>query len=393
MARTRRPIKYATPRTPKQKAIRITFHVLVWFGAAILYYVGFSLFFDTPVEYELKHSTDQLRDEYTRLEARYDSLRTVMENVSERDRNVFNILFESDPYDFDTEYETKRLATYESLLDKSDRQIILELKEKVRQSEATLTKLNESYLELQRLLRTVMENVSERDRNVFNILFESDPYDFDTEYETKRLATYESLLDKSDRQIILELKEKVRQSEATLTKLNESYLELQRLLDTVGDGRNRIPAIQPVINQQLTLLTASYGMRIHPFYRTLQSHQGVDYTVPEGSRVFATADGRVKEIATRSTAGRTIVIDHGNGYETSYSHLLAVNVRRGQEVRRGDIIGLSGNTGLSIAPHLHYEVRHNGMRVDPIHYFFMELSPVEYQRIIRIAQSGMQSFD
>lgn len=315
MARTRRPIKYATPRTPKQKAIRITFHVLVWFGAAILYYVGFSLFFDTPVEYELKHSTDQLRDEYTRLEARYDSLRTVMENVSERDRNVFNILFESDPYDFDTEYETKRLATYESLLDKSDRQIILELKEKVRQSEATLT------------------------------------------------------------------------------KLNESYLELQRLLDTVGDGRNRIPAIQPVINQQLTLLTASYGMRIHPFYRTLQSHQGVDYTVPEGSRVFATADGRVKEIATRSMAGRTIVIDHGNGYETSYSHLLAVNVRRGQEVRRGDIIGLSGNTGLSIAPHLHYEVRHNGMRVDPIHYFFMELSPVEYQRIIRIAQSGMQSFD
>ena len=315
MARTRRPIKYATPRTPKQKAIRITFHVLVWFGAAILYYVGFSLFFDTPVEYELKHSTDQLRDEYTRLEARYDSLRTVMENVSERDRNVFNILFESDPYDFDTEYETKRLATYESLLDKSDRQIILELKEKVRQSEATLT------------------------------------------------------------------------------KLNESYLELQRLLDTVGDGRNRIPAIQPVINQQLTLLTASYGMRIHPFYRTLQSHQGVDYTVPEGSRVFAKADGRVKEIATRSTAGRTIVIDHGNGYETSYSHLLAVNVRRGQEVRRGDIIGLSGNTGLSIAPHLHYEVRHNGMRVDPIHYFFMELSPVEYQRIIRIAQSGMQSFD
>ena len=316
MARTRRPIKYATPRTPKQKAIRITFHVLVWFGAAILYYVGFSLFFDTPVEYELKHSTDQLRDEYTRLEARYDSLRTVMENVSERDRNVFNILFESDPYDFDTEYETKRLATYESLLDKSDRQIILELKEKVRQSEATLT------------------------------------------------------------------------------KLNESYLELQRLLDTVGDGRNRIPAIQPVINQQLTLLTASYGMRIHPFYKTLQSHQGVDYTIPEGSRVFATADGVVRDAAQRnSTQGQTVVIDHGNGYETSYSHLSKINVRKGQTVRRGDIIALSGDTGLSLAPHLHYEVRLDGMRVDPIHYFFMELTPTEYQRLMRIAQSGMQSFD
>lgn len=93
---------------------------------------GFRSSSTRPSNTVLKHSTDQLRDEYTRLEARYDSLRTVMENVSERDRNVFNILFESDPYDFDTEYETKRLATYESLLDKSDRQIILELKEKVR---------------------------------------------------------------------------------------------------------------------------------------------------------------------------------------------------------------------------------------------------------------------
>ena len=265
MARTRRPIKYATPRTPKQKAIRITFHVLVWFGAAILYYVGFSLFFDTPVEYELKHSTDQLRDEYTRLEARYDSLRTVMENVSERDRNVFNILFESDPYDFDTEYETKRLATYESLLDKSDRQIILELKEKVRQSEATLT------------------------------------------------------------------------------KLNESYLELQRLLDTVGDGRNRIPAIQPVINQQLTLLTASYGMRIHPFYKTLQSHQGVDYTIPEGSRVFATADGTVREVAQRnSTSGQTVVIDHGCGMRSYLYGLDALSVSEGQSVERGQAVGALG---------------------------------------------------
>ena len=291
MARTRRPIKYATPRTPKQKAIRITFHVLVWFGAAILYYVGFSLFFDTPVEYELKHSTDQLRDEYTRLEARYDSLRTVMENVSERDRNVFNILFESDPYDFDTEYETKRLATYESLLDKSDRQIILELKEKVRQSEATLT------------------------------------------------------------------------------KLNESYLELQRLLDTVGDGRNRIPAIQPVINQQLTLLTASYGMRIHPFYRTLQSHQGVDYTVPEGSRVFATADGTVKEVSLRnSTSGQTVVIDHGGGFKTLYAHCSSISVSVGQQVYQGQKIGAVGSTGRSTGAHCHFEIFKNGGNVNPASY-------------------------
>ena len=302
-------------RRRKQRIIRATVHLFVWLGMAVLYYLGFSIFFDTPFEYRLKHSTDRLRREYAALTQRYDSLTTVMHNLSERDRNVFRILFESDPYDFDSEYERKQAATYE---------------------------------------------------NIFN---------------------------RSSRRLKLELRERVADMEKRLDELNASYLDLQALIDSAGSRCNNIPSIQPVINKQLTLLTASYGMRIHPFYKTLQSHQGVDYTIPEGSRVFATADGRVKEIASRSTAGRTIVIDHGNGYETSYSHLLAVNVRRGQEVRRGDIIGLSGNTGLSIAPHLHYEVRHNGMRVDPIHYFFMELSPVEYQRIIRIAQSGMQSFD
>jgi murein DD-endopeptidase MepM/ murein hydrolase activator NlpD len=90
-----------------------------------------------------------------------------------------------------------------------------------------------------------------------------------------------------------------------------------------------------------------------------------------------------------------VVIDHGNGYQTTYGHLAAgsVRVQRGETVRRGDIIARTGNTGLSLAPHLHYEVYHNGMRVDPIHYFFMELNPGDYQRIVRIAGSGMQSYD
>ena len=300
----------------KQNIIRATIHFFVWAGVAVLYYIGFSVFFDTPVEYELKHSTDRLRREYTALVQRYDTLTTVMQNLSERDRNVFRILFESDPYDFDSEYERKQAATYE---------------------------------------------------NIFN---------------------------RSSRRLKRELRERVAEMETRLDELNATYLDLQARIDTAGRRCDNIPSIQPVINKQLTLLTASYGMRIHPFYKTLQSHQGVDYTIPEGSRVFATADGTVREVAQRnSTSGQTVVIDHGNGYETSYNHLSKINVRRGQQVRRGDIIALSGDTGLSLAPHLHYEVRYNGMRVDPIHYFFMELSPTEYQRLMRIAQSGMQSFD
>lgn len=300
----------------KQNAIRITIHLFVWTGMAVLYYIGFSLFFDTPVEYELKHSTDGLRREYAALEQRYDSLMRVVGNLSERDRNVFRILFESDPYDFDAEYEN-------------------------RQS-----------------------------------------------------ASFEQIFTRSTRGLKHEFAERIEAMEQQLDRLNATYLTLQEQIEAAGEGCNRIPSIQPVINKQLTLLTASYGMRIHPFYKTLQPHQGVDYTVPEGSRVFATADGVVREVALRnSTQGQTVVIDHGNGYETSYSHLSKSTVRKGQTVRRGDIIALSGDTGLSLAPHLHYEVRYNGMRVDPIHYFFMELTPAEYQRMMRIAQAGMQSFD
>ena len=295
--------------------VRFIIQLFVWTGAAVLYYFAFSIFFDTPIEYRLKHSTDRLRSEYEMLTERYDSLQRVMENVVERDRNVFRILFEADPYDFEEENAANRWNFYEQLL-------------------------SQSTIELQ-----------------------------------KQFARHLS------------------ETERSITQLQQSYDRMVEAIDSCS-YRNAIPAIQPVINKQLTLLTTSYGMRINPFQKILRSHQGVDYAIPEGSRVFATADGVVKEVARRnSTSGQTIVIDHGGGYETVYAHLGKINVVHGQKVRRGDIIALSGNSGLSLAPHLHYEVRCNGMRVDPIHYFFMELSPDEYQRMMRIAQSGMQSFD
>ena len=309
-----------TPETRKrarrQRAIRILTKTLVWLGVAVLYYVGFSIFFDTPAEYQLKHSTDALREQYDLLSARYDSLEVVLENVAARDRNVFNILFESTPYELDAEFEEERLTLQEKMLTSTNRKL------------------------------------------------------------SRKLDSG------------------VDAAELKLSLLEGSFSRLQDNIEMVGRGINNIPSIQPVINNQLTLLTAGYGTLMHPFYRTLQSHQGVDYTIPEGSRVFATADGIVQSVSGRnSTYGQSIVIDHGNGYQTQYSHLSEAKVRRGNRVRRGDIIALSGNSGLSLAPHLHYEVRYNGMRVDPIHYFFMELSPEEYQRIIRISQSGMQSFD
>lgn len=301
-------------RMIRQKIARAVIHIFVGMGIAVAYYIAFSIFFDTPTEYAAKHSMDKLRDEYEILTARYDSINRVIDNVVARDRNVFNILFEAEPYDMSD--ESGRWSEYEHLLG----------------------------LPTDRLTKTFSDGLQSMQQKI--------------------------------------------------TDLDQSYTTLLAKIDSAGKRCNYIPAIQPIINDELTLLTASYGMRIQPFFKTLASHQGVDYTVPEGTRVFATADGIVKDVSSYNTSsGQTIVIDHGNGYETSYGHLSKVNVRRGNQVRRGDIIALSGNTGLSLAPHLHYEVRYNGMRVDPIHYFFMELSPEQYCRIMQIAQSGMQSFD
>ena len=190
------------------------------------------------------------------------------------------------------------------------------------------------------------------------------------------------------------MRAKARQAIASYKEKLAAHEDVERSTAALGAGCDLIPSIQPVNNRYLTLLAAGKKPLIDPFHRTMREHHGVDYLVPEGTPVFATADGRVETLSEKnSTHGKAITLDHGNGYKTSYSHLLDIRVKQGQQVRRGDIIAISGNTGLSLAPHLHYEVIFNDTRVDPIHYFFMELTPEEYARMIRIALSSMQSFD
>ena len=298
------------------RVVHFTLRSLIWVGAILLYYVLFSFFFDTPIEHSMKEENQRMEAQYKRMEARYDSLAMVLENVDARDKSVFRILFETDPYDFTNTSDAERVALHESSLNTS------------------------------------------------------------TEQLQSNLATRISKLERLN------------------SKLLKNWDEIIAYGVEMGDKGDNIPAIQPVINDELTLLTAGYGTILSPFYRKMKSHQGIDYSIGEGSSVFATADGVVKEISDKnSTLGKTIIIDHGNGYQTSYSHLLESLVRKGQQVNRGDVIALSGNSGLSLAPHLHYEVRYNDMRVNPIHFFFMELSPEGYQRIIQISQSGMQSLD
>ncbi len=313
----KRSVKEMTPaRRFRRGVLRGVVHLLVWGAIAVSYYVAFSFLFDTGAEVRLRSSTYRAQHEIEELNARYDSLMAVLENVAERDRNVFRVLFESDPYDFGGIGPGDTWRAYERL--------------------------------------TEMDN-----RSLASVFF-------------ARLGAFGAAVD----------------------NLDGIYTRVQQRIAETGDEVNNIPSIQPIVNHNLTLLTASYGLRIHPFFRTLRPHGGVDFTVPEGTPVFATADGVVRDVVRRSTgSGLTVVLDHGNGYQTTYSHLSTSRVRPGDRVGRGDVIARTGNTGLSLAPHLHYEVRKDGLRVDPIHYFFMELTPGDYQRMVRIAGSGMQSFD
>ena len=291
-------------------------NALIWVAMIIVWSLILTLVVDMPRAYKLRHSTDQLQEEYVKLSEHYDSLSIVLDNVRARDENVFRKLFESNPYELNTENDVERIELREELAEMSNDELADMLEERSK--------------------------LLEREYN----------------------------------------------------KLTRSHDDLRYYISNNAESINYIPAIQPVNNRQLTLLAAGKKPLINPFHRAMREHHGVDYLVPEGTAVFATADGVVKSLSEKnSTHGKAITIDHGNGYQTAYSHLLDIRVSKGESVKRGDIIALSGNSGLSFAPHLHYEVIYNDMRVDPIHYLFLELSPEEYQRIIRIALGSMQSFD
>ena len=243
-------------------------------------------------------------------------------------------------------------------------------------------------------LARIIDNVVRRDENVFRKLFESNPYDLSADLENERISLHEQLMNMNNIELLTMLDSRMQSAYKKEDMVLKSSDWMKQNISNGSISIDCIPAIQPVNNKQLTLLAAGKKPLINPFHRTMREHHGVDYLVAEGTAVFATADGTIKSLSEKNSShGKAVTIDHGNGYETSYSHLLDIRVRKGQKVKRGDIIALSGNSGLSFVPHLHYEVRYRDTRVDPVHYFFLELNPEEYQRIISISLSSMQSFD
>ena len=192
--------------------------------------------------------------------------------------------------------------------------------------------------------------------------------------------------------IIIKLSENVDNLRRKIYIESKSQDEVVELAENKEKLFAAIPAIQPVANKQLIALASGFGWRIHPIYKVKKMHTGIDFAAAIGTPIYATADGTIDKVdISFSGYGKVIEIDHGFGYRSRYAHMHGFAVRQGQKVKRGDLIGYVGNTGLSTAPHLHYEVFVNGIHANPVHYFFNDLNPAEYEKIIELASIENQS--
>ena len=253
-----------------------------------------------------------------------------------------------------------------------------------------LTTLNRQVDQMQ----LVMNDLQQRDDNLYRVLFGAEPIPISIRQGVQRkISYYEEIARMTNNQLSADLSLKVDILEKELYIQSKSYDDIVEMAKNQEIRMENIPAIQPVLNKDLTRVASGYGMRIDPVYHVRKFHHGMDFTAPTGTEVFATGNAKVKFSGWKQGYGNTIILDHGFGYETVYAHLYKSLVRKGQKVRRSDIIGLVGNTGKSTGPHLHYEVRLNDRPVDPRNYYFYDLSPEEYDQMIQLSNNFGQMLD
>jgi murein DD-endopeptidase MepM/ murein hydrolase activator NlpD len=244
-------------------------------------------------------------------------------------------------------------------------------------------------------VENVLVDLQKTDDNLYRTIFEAEPIP-STEREggIGGVKRYEALEGFNNSKLIIETANRLDRIRKKVYIQSKSYDDLIKLAENKEDMLRSVPSIIPISNKDLTRTASGYGWKIHPFYKISKFHYGMDFTAPLGTEVFATGKGTVVGVfTTQRGLGKQIVIDHGFGYTSIYAHLSNFNVRAGQKVQRGDIIGFVGSTGTSVANHLHYEIKLNGVNVDPVNYYFEDLGPEEYERMIEIASKTGQSFD
>ena len=241
----------------------------------------------------------------------------------------------------------------------------------------------------------VLDDLQKTDDNLYRTIFEAEPIPVTLrEGGVGGVNRYKNLEGYSNSDLVIETTSRLDKIRKRIYLQSKSFDELIQLAKRKEDMLKSVPAILPIANDDLTRTASGYGLRVHPIYKIIKFHSGMDFTAPAGTDVYATGDGVIASVqSSQRGLGKNIIIDHGFGYVSIYAHLSNFNVRPGQKVRRGDVIGYVGNTGTSVANHLHYEIKLNGRNVDPVNYYFEDLSPSEYERMIEIASKTGQSFD
>ena len=243
------------------------------------------------------------------------------------------------------------------------------------------------------LILEVLGDIQLRDDNIYRAIFETDPYpdhkrQLGTGGNSMKYKKYENM-EYGD--LVIEISKKIELIEKKLASQSKSFDQVFDLTKEKQKMIKSIPSIQPVSNRDLTRIASGFGLRMHPIYKILKMHKGMDFTAPIGTEIYATGDGIVERVGWVGGYGKTIMINHGFGYKTRYAHCSKYKCRKGQKVKRGDLIGFVGNTGQSTGPHLHYEVFKNKKQINPVNFFFNDLSPEEYDKVIEISSRPTQS--
>ena len=241
----------------------------------------------------------------------------------------------------------------------------------------------------------VLDDIQQRDDNIYRVIFEADPIPSSIRKAGfGGVNRYKDIRNFSNSELVIEVTKKADKLSKQLYIQSKSFDEVIDLAKNKANMLVSIPAIQPIANKDLGRVASGYGYRIHPIYKTRKLHTGMDFTAPQGTPIYATGDGKIAKVKrSRRGYGNHVIIDHGYGYQTLYAHMRKYIVYRGQKVKRGEIIGYVGSTGTSVAPHLHYEVMKNKRKINPVNYYYNDLSPEEYDKMLEISSQNNQSFD
>lgn len=240
------------------------------------------------------------------------------------------------------------------------------------------------------VMDVVLEDVRQRDDEVYRVILETEPVPIEERnYSFSHSSKYTNLAVGEASELLQKTDERLDALTLKLAVQSASLDTVEQLASMKTEMLTSIPAIRPLKN--MYKITSGFGRRFHPILKTLRPHTGIDITAPRGTPVYATGDGVVSKQTGGSGYGVTVIIDHGYSYKTLYAHLSKKIVKPGQKVKRGQIIGYVGSTGLSLGTHLHYEVIKNGVYVNPVHYFFSDITPEEYEEILRSSKEVNQA--